>query len=106
MAGVYKIGFPEGTPIAEAKEQAMAVVRDSDTDEVTAGPDILQAEAHVTAGEFLVRIVTGVEDPAVVAARERAAAAVSASESDGVILRLTSLPPAKIRALSALLDQL
>lgn len=130
MAGIYKVGFPDGTPLAEAKERALAMIRadqivigddgdevtvPGDQDPVTFGPDVVQSVPHsdvqtaetlAGAGTFLVRVVTGLaEDPAVVAAAKRAAAA-DVPEADAMVGRLLDLPPAKLAALSALLDRL
>ena len=112
MAGIYKFGFEDGTPIADAKARAQQLLRApeedggaGDEDEVTFGPDVVQSDAHSAGGTFLVRVVTGhAEDPAVVARRERAAAS-HAPQADAVIGRLAALPADRIAALAALLDK-
>lgn len=114
MTAVYKYGFADGTPVGEAKERALALVRApeaeggaGDQDTVIAGPDVVQPDAMAEAGTFLIRIVTGAEgaeDPAVVAARERAPR--PPAQADAMVGRLLDLPPAKLAALSALLDRL
>ena len=106
MAGIYKVGFEDGTPVAKAKERALAEVRKTDEDEVTFGPDVVQGDAQQQAGTFLVRVVTGHEqDPAAVAAAKRARVA-HVPPADAVIGRLAALPPDKLAALAALIDKM
>lgn len=62
MAGIYKIGFPAERPQGDAKSEALAHVRRSDSDDVLE-VGIIQADEHKAAGEYLVRIVTGQPEP-------------------------------------------
>ncbi|MEU8274903.1 hypothetical protein AB0C08_11315 [Microbispora bryophytorum] len=62
MAGIYKIGFPAERPQDDAKSEALAHVRRSDSDDVLE-IGIIQADEHKAAGEYLVRIVTGQPEP-------------------------------------------
>jgi len=111
MAGTHKRGFPGDTPVADAKGEALAWLRApldegglDDQDEVTAGPDVVQTDAHAEAGEYLIRIVTGVPDP-----RAEAEALVAARPPldpvHGVLARLADLPPDKFAKLMAALDR-
>jgi hypothetical protein len=112
VAGIYKYGFEDGTPIADAKARALELLRApvedggaADADEVTFGPDVVQGDAQQAAGTFLVRVVTGhAEDPAVVAARKRARVA-HVPPADAVVGRLAALPADKLARLAALLDK-
>lgn len=111
MSGTYKRGFPGGTPVADAKAETLAWLRApldgggcDDQDEVTVGPEVVQTDAHAEAGEYLIRIVTGVPDPRA-EAEARAAVQPPADPVHGVLIRLSELPPDRLAKLSALLDR-
>lgn len=113
MAGIYKIGFRDGdTSETDALEEAVRMIRDGDghtpgdDDPVTAGPEVIRTAAHEEAGEFLVRVVTGVTDPLAVRPREGGPEASADFPAHTTLARLADLPDAKVAQLAQILDLL
>ena len=102
MAGIYKIGFPDGTAEDDAKEQAIATVREDDGDDVTAGPDVIPQGD----GSLIVRIVTGIEDPLIARPRGAEPEPLAPDPAHQALARMADLPPDKVAQLNQILDLL
>lgn len=100
MAGIYKICFKDNVQGGKAIEDAMAVIRLVDDDEVTSGPEILQTEAHKQAKEIMVRVVTGVHDPL-----NRDDDTAPVLDEGSILARLVSMNDHQLTKLSHMLDK-
>lgn len=96
MAGTYWIGFKADTDPEEAKAAALAEVRKTDQAAVTAGPDVIpapEADEENPKPQLQVRIVTGVQDPRVVAEAAAEAQAAQLAAGEEMRARLAALTP-------------